>query len=120
MDDGGFVAGGLSLVGVPLTVGFVSKWYLILGALERGWWGWPVAILVLLTSLLALVYIWRVVEAAYFRDFPGDEDTREAPWTLLGPTWALVALNLYFGIDAGRTVGIARRAAEVLMAGISP
>ena len=113
-----FVAGGLSLVGVPLTVGFVSKWYLILGALERGWW-WA-AILVLLTSLLALVYIWRVVEAAYFRDFPGDESTREAPWTLLGPTWALVALNLYFGIDAGRTVGIARQAAEVLMAGISP
>ena len=113
-----FVAGGLSLVGVPLTVGFVSKWYLILGALERGWW--PVAVLVLLTSLLALVYIWRVVEAAYFRDFPGDEQTREAPWTLLGPTWALVALNLYFGINAGRTVGIARQAAEVLMAGISP
>ena len=113
-----FVAGGLSLVGVPLTVGFVSKWYLILGALERGWW-WA-AILVLLTSLLALVYIWRVVEAAYFRDFPGDESTREAPWTLLGPTWALVALNLYFGIDAGRTVGIARQAAEVLMAGIGP
>ncbi len=113
-----FVVGGLSLVGVPLTVGFVSKWYLILGALERGWW--PVAILVLLTSLLALVYIWRVVEAAYFRDFPGDEQTREAPWTLLGPTWALVALNLYFGIDAGRTVQIARQAAETLMAGISP
>ena len=113
-----FVAGGLSLVGVPLTVGFVSKWYLILGALERGWW--PVAVLVLLTSLLALAYIWRVVEAAYFRDFPGDEATREAPWTLLGPTWALVALNLYFGIDAGRTVGIARQAAETLMAGVGP
>lgn len=111
-----FVVGGLSLVGVPLTVGFVSKWYLILGALERGWW--PVAVLVLLTSLLALVYVWRVVEAAYFREFPGEEETREAPWTLLGPTWALVALNLYFGIDAARTVGIARQAAEALMAGI--
>ena len=113
-----FVTGGLSLVGVPLTVGFVSKWYLILGALERGWW--PVAILVLLTSLMALVYIWRVVEVAYFRDFPGDKDTREAPWTLLGPTWALVVLNLYFGIDAGRTAGVARQAAEALMAGIGP
>ena len=111
-----FVVGGLSLVGVPLTVGFVSKWYLILGALERGWW--PVAVLVLLTSLLALVYIWRVVEAAYFRDFPGDGKTSEAPWTLLGPTWALVALNLYFGIDAARTADVARRAAETLMAGI--
>ncbi len=113
---GAFVVGGLSLVGVPLTVGFVSKWYLILAALERGWW--PVAVLVLLASLLALVYVWRVVEVAYFREFPGEEETREAPWTLLGPTWALVALNLYFGIDAARTADIARRAAEVLMAGI--
>ena len=111
-----FVAGGLSLVGVPLTVGFVSKWYLILGALERGWW--PVAVLVLITSLMALVYIWRVVEVAYFREFPGEEPTREAPWTLLWPTWALVAMNLYFGIDAQRTAGIARQAAEVLMGGI--
>ena len=113
-----FVVGGLSLVGVPLTVGFVSKWYLILAALERGWW--PVAVLVLLTSLLALAYVWRVVEVAYFREHQGDERPREAPWTLLWPTWALVVLNLYFGIDAGRTAGIARQAAEALMAGIGP
>ncbi len=114
-----FVAGGLSLVGVPLTVGFVSKWYLILGALERGWW--PVAVLVLIASLMALVYIWRVVEVAYFREAaPDSENAGEAPWTLLWPTWALVALNLYFGIDAGRTAGIARQAAEALMAGIGP
>ena len=30
------VIGGLSLVGVPRTVGFVTKWYLVLGALETG------------------------------------------------------------------------------------
>jgi multicomponent Na+:H+ antiporter subunit D len=35
-----FVAGGLSLIGVPLTVGFISKWYLVLAALEQGWWCW--------------------------------------------------------------------------------
>ena len=32
-----FVGGGLSLIGVPLTAGFISKWYLILAALETGW-----------------------------------------------------------------------------------
>ena len=108
-----FVVGGLSLVGVPLTVGFISKWYLILGALERGWW--PVAVLVLITSVLALVYVWRVVESAYFREFPHDEDTREAPLSLLIPTWALVLANLYFGIDARTTINAAERAAETLM-----
>ena len=111
-----FVVGGLSLVGVPLTVGFVSKWYLILGALERGWW--PVAVLVLLASLLALVYVWRVVEVAYFREPKGDTERCEAPWTLLAPTLALVVLNLWFGIAATQTAGVARGAAEVLMAGI--
>ncbi|MDE2875782.1 MAG: proton-conducting transporter membrane subunit, partial [Gemmatimonadota bacterium] len=114
-----FVLGGLSLVGVPLTVGFVSKWFLILGALERGWW--PVAVIVLLTSVLALVYVWRVVEAAYFRSYEGDEGgAQEAPWRLLVPTWALVGANLYFGIDAVRTAQVAERAAEVLMTGVGP
>ena len=59
-----FVAGGLSLIGVPLTVGFVSKWYLVQAALEQGLW--PVAVVVLVGSLLAVVYVWKVVEVAYF------------------------------------------------------
>ncbi len=113
-----FVAGGLSLVGVPLTVGFISKWYLILGALEKGWW-W-LAALVLLSSLIAAVYLWRVVEAAYMRPPPpGAEARGEAPAGLLVPTWLLVAANVYFGVDASLTVGIARRAAETLLAGTS-
>lgn len=110
-----FVVGGLSLVGVPLTVGFISKWYLILGALERGWW--PVAVLVLMTSVMALIYVWRVVESAYFRDFPHDEDTTEAPLSLLIPTWVLVLANLYFGIDAQTTIGAAEKAALTLIGG---
>lgn len=112
-----FVAGGLSLVGVPLTVGFVSKWYLVLAAVERGWW--PVAVLVLAASVLALVYVWKVVEAAYFRDAPENRDGKpfpsEAPLGLLAPTWALVLLNVYFGIDAGRTAAVAEQAAQVLL-----
>ena len=75
---GAFAAGGLSLIGVPLTVGFISKWYLIRAALEIGWW--PVAIAIVGSSLLAVVYIWRVVEAAYFQDPPvGRPPAVEAP-----------------------------------------
>ncbi|MDX1655372.1 MAG: monovalent cation/H+ antiporter subunit D family protein, partial [Candidatus Competibacteraceae bacterium] len=109
-----FVVAGLSLVGVPLTAGFVSKWYLVLGALEHGWW--PVALLVLLTSLLALAYIWRVVEVAYFRAIPeSSTQIREAPLSLLIPTWVLAAANLLFGIDASLTTQIAGRAAGILL-----
>jgi multicomponent Na+:H+ antiporter subunit D len=108
-----FVIGGLSLIGVPLTVGFISKWYLVLAAVEQG--RWIVAGVVLLGSLLAVIYIWRVVEVAYFEEASGDEPVREAPLSLLIPTWALVLANLYFGIDATLTSGIASGAARLLM-----
>lgn len=111
-----FTIGGLSLIGVPFTVGFISKWYLVLAAFERGWW--PVAGLVVLTSLVAVVYIWRVVEVIYFRPAaPGRVEVREAPLALLIPTWALVLANLYFGIDARLTSKAAIQAAAALLGG---
>lgn len=106
-----FVFGGLSLIGVPLTVGFVSKWYLILAALQQGWW--PLVAVIVVGSLLALMYVGRVVEAGWFRD-PADDTRREAPWSLLVPTWTLVLANLYFGIDTRLTVGMAELAAAQL------
>ncbi|MCH2654090.1 MAG: monovalent cation/H+ antiporter subunit D family protein [Gemmatimonadetes bacterium] len=108
-----FVVGGLSLIGVPLTVGFISKWYLVQAALEQGMW--PVAGVVLLGSLLALMYVWKVVEVAYFREADPELGISEAPLSLLVPTWVLVLGNLYFGINASDSVGIATRAAEVLL-----
>ncbi len=108
-----FVVGGLSLIGVPLTVGFISKWYLVQAALEKGMWG--IAAVVLLGSLLALAYVWKVVEVAYFRPPPDGPGVREAPLSLLIPTWVLVAANLWFGIDAKTTAGVALRAARMLL-----
>ncbi|MDA0311947.1 MAG: monovalent cation/H+ antiporter subunit D family protein [Gemmatimonadetes bacterium] len=112
-----FVGGGLSLIGVPFTVGFVSKWYLVQAALERGMW--PVAAVVMFGSLLAVIYLWKVVEVAYFQEADPDDDIREAPLGLLIPTWALVIASFYFGIDATTTADIATRAAEVLL-GVRP
>ncbi|MEE2658018.1 MAG: monovalent cation/H+ antiporter subunit D family protein [Candidatus Latescibacterota bacterium] len=108
-----FIFGGLSLIGVPLTVGFVSKWYLVLAALERGWW--PVAVLVLLGSLIAVAYIWRVVEAAYFQKPDNEREISEAPLSMLIPTWLLIGATLYFGFTASFTGGVAQRGAEILM-----
>ena len=110
-----FVAAGLSLIGVPLTVGFISKWYLVQAALERD--AWPLALVILLGSLIAAAYVWKVVEAAYFRPAPNGRTPGEAPLGLLVPTWALVAANLYFGLDARWTAGMAVRAAEALLGG---
>ena len=110
------VAGGLSLVGVPPTVGFISKWYLVLAVIERGWW--PVALIVLVGSLLALVYVWRLVEIAYFqRPAAGAAVPSEAPLSMLVPIWLLVGANLYFGLVTSLSVGSAQEVANVLIGG---
>jgi multicomponent Na+:H+ antiporter subunit D len=111
-----FVLGALSLVGVPMTVGFVSKWYLIFAALERGWW--PLAAFIVLTSLIALAYVWRVIEVAYFRtarEGTAQAAVVEAPVFMLVPLWLLVAASIYFGLDTSLTVGVAERAATTLL-----
>ena len=113
-----FVIGGFSVIGLPLTVGFISKWYLVLAALEKQWWGLVGVILV--SSLLSIVYIWRVVEAAYFNAKPTANDTiGEAPASLLIPTWVLIAANIYFGVDTRLTVKLAELVSSTVL-GVSP
>jgi len=109
-----FVIGGLSMIGVPLTVGFVSKWYLVTGALESGLW--PVAVLILLSSLLAVIYIWRVVEVAYFQEAPeGAPAIKEAPPGILIPTWMLAIAIIVFGLFTSMSAGVAGDAARMLL-----
>ena len=109
-----FVAGGLSLIGLPLTAGFISKWYLVSALLTDGYW--PLAVLILVSSLLALMYIWRVVEAAWFH-VPGAamHKVREAPASMLIPVWLLIGANLYVGINASLITSIARQGANTLI-----
>ena len=108
-----FLIGGLSLVGVPLTVGFISKWYLILAAVEQGMW--IVVAVVLIGSLIALIYIWRVVEAVYLQPRPEQAAAAgEAPVWLLAPIWILVFTNIYFGVDTSLTTKFALSAASKL------
>ena len=110
----GIVFGGLSLIGVPGTAGFISKWYLILAALEQGQF-WLVGA-ILLSSLLAVAYVWRFVEVAYFRAPPIGQGARtEAPLAMLVPAWLLIAVTVWFGLDTSVTVGTALDAARQLM-----
>lgn len=110
------VLGGFSLIGLPLTVGFLSKWYLLSAIFTDG--AWPLAALVLVSSLLAVVYVWRLVEAAYFYPRPeGSAPVEEAPLAFLIPIWLLIGANFYFGVQGKISVGLAEASARLLTGG---
>jgi len=106
----------LSLVGIPLTGGFVTKYYLAEGALQAGKGG--LLALILLSSLLTAIYMWRCLQRVWFA--PADVEPAvqaEAPWSMRLPTLVLAAACLVFGIAAFLPVDIASAAARALLGG---
>ncbi|HSF94143.1 MAG TPA: monovalent cation/H+ antiporter subunit D family protein [Thermohalobaculum sp.] len=113
---GAFVVAGLGLIGVPGTAGFVSKWFLIMGAVEQGLW-WLAAVIVM-SSLLAVIYVGRIVEIAWFRaPAAAAINPRNPPAEMVAITWVLAAATIYFGFDTRISAGVAGQAAELLLAG---
>ena len=85
--------------------------------MDRGWL--PAAILILLSSLLAVVYVWRVIEIVWFREPPSDVELKDAPLSLLLPTWILIGATVFFGLYTEVTVEVASDAAKLLL-GVAP
>lgn len=109
------VAGGLSLIGVPGTAGFISKWVLVQAAFENGWW--LIAVAIMLSSLLAVIYVWRMFEVLYLTAPAEDCTAQDPPLPMLIPMLILAASCIWFGFDTELTLGSARVAAEGLLAG---
>lgn len=59
------MAGALSLMGAPLTLGFLGRWRLIEASVGAAWW-WAAGV-VILASLAGVFYCGRIVERLYFR-----------------------------------------------------
>jgi multicomponent Na+:H+ antiporter subunit D len=93
-----FVIAGLSLIGIPGTAGFISKWYLISAVMEFGAAGLPLVAVILVSSLMAVVYVWRIVEAAIFQESPDGltPGARVSP-ALVAVLWLAAAANIFFG-----------------------
>lgn len=112
-----FVIAGFGIVGTPGTVGFISKWYLAVGALNAG--GWPLVMLIVASSLLAVVYVGRVIEVMWFREpSPMAKEASDPPLSMLIPLLVLAAATVWFGIDTRWTAGVAGKAAEMLVGGL--
>ncbi len=110
-----FVIAGLSLIGIPGTAGFVSKWYLVVATLELGFVGALVILPVLAGSFIAVLYIWKVVESAYFKAPVEFADRSEAPAWMLVVLWGCVILNVYFGFQPMLPLELAGDAATALL-----
>ena len=73
---------------------------------------------ILVGSVMAVIYVWRVVETAYFAKGAGtvlDDTIKEAPLAILIPTWIAVLLNIWFGLVPTVPVELSSSAAELLM-----
>jgi multicomponent Na+:H+ antiporter subunit D len=99
-----FTVAALGMIGVPPMAGFVSKWYLGLGALEASE-PWVIPVLVG-SSLLNAAYFLPIVKAAWFDEqeapWPADHagGRFETGWLLLLPPLVTAALTLALGLFA--------------------
>ncbi|MBW1999010.1 MAG: monovalent cation/H+ antiporter subunit D family protein [Deltaproteobacteria bacterium] len=100
-----FVVAALSIIGVPPTCGFFSKWYLVLGAIEARHWVFVVALIG--SSLVNVILFFRVIEIGYAFGEPGHGhangsgdgvSVREAPLSMLLPALAIAAAILVIGL----------------------
>ena len=113
---GAFVIAGLSLIGIPGTAGFVSKWYLISAAMEFGASGLPLVVIIIVSSLMAVVYIWRIVETACFAG-ADDEPASGATVSpiLVTVLWLAAAANIFFGLVPELPLALSGDAAKELL-----
>ncbi len=90
----------LAMIGMPPSAGFVTKWVLILAVLEAGKYQFIAVIFV--STLLMIVYFWRLIEIMYIRPTPGDRTAegfiQEAPASMLVPCMTLGILTFAIGI----------------------
>ena len=106
------VVGCLSLIGVPGTAGFISKWILVEAAIENG--KWPLAIVIVFSSLLAVVYCGRLIETLYFKNGNDETVVNEAPLTMLISIWIASLACIYFGLSTDITISVSDLAAKML------
>ena len=103
-----FTLASLSVVGIPGTSGFVSKWYLVLGSLEFE--SLTLLAVLLVSSLLNAAYLGPVVYKAYFeKGLETDEDVREVPWMAV-PLAISACASLLLGIYPTPVLALAERA----------
>lgn len=100
-----FTFASLALIGIPPFTGFVSKWFLCLGALQGniGTYGYVGPVILLVSALLTAGYLLPITIDGFFpgKDFEGDTTKCEPKAVMLVPIVVLGLLTLLLGICPG-------------------
>lgn len=106
---GAFTIGAFAMVGIPGTSGFISKWFLALGALDLGRPFYVVVIL--LSSLLNGIYYFPIVVNAFFGiKIEPHSEHKDVPAAMLIPILLLAAGVIFFGFFPGPLLELVERA----------
>lgn len=106
---GAFAIGALSMIGLPPTAGFVSKWFILSGAVATGQW---VAVTVIFAStLLNAGYFLPIVWRAFFRPAPDGASHGEAPIPMVVALVVTAALTIAMFFHADLPLALARQVA---------
>ncbi len=101
----GVVIGVFSIIGLPPTIGFVSKWYILLASLEQG--NYFAMIVLVLSSLLNAMYLIPLFSGAIFQSNKVEPELlkgyKEAPWTITLPI-VFVAILCVAGFFYGQYI----------------
>ncbi|ETW98564.1 MAG: NADH-quinone oxidoreductase subunit N [Candidatus Entotheonella factor] len=96
------VLAAISMIGLPPTAGFFSKWYLIQSAIEAQ--AWVFVVVFIGSSLLSAIYFFRWIEWAYIREPAASAASepsparQELPVQMLVPIWTLATGVLLLGL----------------------
>jgi NADH-quinone oxidoreductase subunit N len=104
----------LSLAGIPLTAGFIGKFYIVAAGVEASLW--PLVIILVLTSVIGLFYYLRVVVAIYGEANPDSPHSTAAagPGGRLALSALLLAL-LLLGVYPAPVMSMIHNAANGLI-----
>ena len=95
---GAFFIGSLSVIGLPPTGGFISKWFMVNGALEAGF---PVIFTVyLISSFLNACYFLPIVYRAFFKNPATMDDVAERPLLCVVPPVITAAMSVVLFVGA--------------------
>lgn len=114
----GFTLAALALIGIPPASGFVSKWYLALGALDSGMavYSWLTPVVLLISALLTAGYLLPITVSGFFpgKDAVLPEKNDEGGWAMAAPICILSGLTLIMGLFAGELVPLMEKLAASL------